>query len=68
MNFFSLRCCSRAQWEIRDVACQMLDLVKEKAPNLFRNAGPGCVRGICPEGKMSCGKALEMRKKFLEVK
>lgn len=26
------------------------------APELFRDAGPGCVRGACPEGKRSCGK------------
>ena len=63
-NFFRLRCCSRAQWEIRAVADEMLRLVKEAAPALFINAGPPCVSGPCPEGKMSCGKAQEMRKKF----
>ena len=60
-NFFALRCCNRAQWEIRDVAEQMLRLVKAVAPNLFANAGPACLRGACPEGKMSCGKAAEVR-------
>lgn len=63
-NFFCLRCCSRAQWEIRDVATQMLFLVKEAAPTLFKGAGPSCVSGPCPEGKMSCGKMAEMREKF----
>lgn len=63
-NFFRHRCCNRAQWEIREVACQMLDLVREVAPNLFKNAGPSCLSGPCPEGKMSCGKAAEIRKKF----
>ena len=64
LNFFSHRCCNRAQWEIRDVACQMLGLVKEKAPHIFATAGPPCLRGACPEGKMSCGKAEEVRKAF----
>lgn len=58
LNFFSLRCCNRAQWEIREVAWQMLKLVKEVAPHLFASAGPGCLRGACPEGKMSCGNPL----------
>ena len=63
-NFFALRCCNRAQWEIRDIATQMLFLVREVAPHLFANAGPGCLRGACPEGKMSCGKAAEVRAFF----
>lgn len=63
-NFFNHRCCSRAQWEIRALADEMLRLVKEKAPVLFKNAGPSCVCGACPEGKMSCGKMAEMRKKY----
>lgn len=64
LNFFSHRCCNRAQWEIRDVACQMLALVHEAAPHIFEKAGPPCLRGACPEGKMSCGKAAEVRRKF----
>ena len=64
MNFFEHRCCNRAQWEIRDVAQQMLLLVKEVCPHIFAKAGPGCLYGGCPEGKMSCGKAKEMREKF----
>jgi len=63
-NFFKQRCCNRAQWEIREVATQMLMLVLEVAPNLFKNAGPSCVSGACIEGKMSCGKAAEVRRKF----
>ena len=54
MHFFSLRCCQRAQWEIRAVASEMLRLCKEVAPTLFAKAGAGCVRGHCPEGKMGC--------------
>lgn len=55
-HFFSLRCCNRAQWEIRTLADEMLRLCREKAPVLFADAGPGCVRGHCPEGKRTCGK------------
>ena len=64
LNFFSIRCCNRAQWEIRQVAEEMLRLVKEVAPHIFEKAGPPCLRGACPEGKMSCGKALEVRRKY----
>ena len=57
MHFFALRCCSRAQWEIRELANRMLELVKEVAPTIFANAGASCVAtGRCPEGKKSCGK------------
>ena len=66
MNFFELRCCNRAQWEIRAVATEMCALVKEVCPTLFRLAGPSCVRGACREGKMSCGQAARMREKFLK--
>ena len=56
-HFFSLRCCTRAQWEIRHLARQMLALCQDVAPALFADAGPGCVRGNCPEGEKSCGKS-----------
>ncbi len=65
-NFFAHRCCERAQWEIRAVADQMLEQVKTVAPTLFAKAGPPCVKGSCPEGKMSCGKMLEKREKYLK--
>lgn len=65
LNFFRLRCCSRAQWEIRDVATQMLALVKPIAPTIFAKAGPGCLSGPCPEGKMTCGRMAEVREQFL---
>lgn len=55
LHFFSLRCCNRAQWEIRAVADQMLRLCYDAAPAIFAYAGPGCVRGLCPEGKKCCG-------------
>ncbi|MBQ7900925.1 MAG: FAD-dependent thymidylate synthase [Clostridia bacterium] len=65
VNFFHHRCCERAQWEIRDLACRMLELVKGVAPTLFKLAGPSCLCGKCPEGAMSCGKMLEKRRLFL---
>jgi len=55
LHFFTLRCCNRAQWEIRDVACRMLELVEETAPYIFMDAGSTCRRGPCPEGTMTCG-------------
>ncbi len=55
LHFFNLRCCNRAQWEIRDLAHRMLELVQPTAPYIFMNAGAPCVRGTCPEGKMTCG-------------
>jgi len=68
LNFFKERCCSRAQWEIREVANQMLDLVLEVAPNVFSKAGAPCVFGNCPEGKMSCGvKQLPREKQLKKV-
>ena len=55
LHFFSLRCCNRAQWEIRELAHRMLELVRPTAPYVFLDAGAPCVRGACPEGKMTCG-------------
>lgn len=60
-NFFKHRCCSRAQWEIRAAADEMLRLVCEVAPTLFKSAGPSCYKKACGEGKMSCGRATEMK-------
>lgn len=61
IHFLSLRCCNRAQWEIREVAWKMLELAYEAAPSLFSNAGPSCLSGKCPEGKMTCGRMAEVR-------
>ena len=66
INFFHHRLCERAQWEIRDLAFEMLSLVKAVCPTVFKLAGPRCVSGACPEGKMTCGKAKEKRKIFLK--
>lgn len=64
LNFFRLRCCTRAQWEIREVANLMLREVKKTAPLIFQNAGPACITGPCPEGDMSCKQAVEMRRLY----
>lgn len=63
-HFFALRCCERAQWEIRAMAVEMLRAVKKVAPVIFADAGPGCVSGSCPEGSMTCGRAAAVRKTF----
>lgn len=59
LHFFEVRCCNRAQWEIREMAHRMLELVRPTAPFVFADAGAGCVRGACPEGKMACGNPFE---------
>jgi len=64
LNFFRLRCCNRAQWEIREVAEKMLFEAKKVSPTIFKNSGPGCDRGPCPEGTKTCGKIEEVRKKY----
>lgn len=59
-NFFRLRCCNRAQWEIRAMADEMLRLCREVSPALFKHAGPSCaVTGKCSEGAYCCGKPRE---------
>jgi thymidylate synthase (FAD) len=55
LHFFELRCCNRAQWEIREMAHRMLELARPTAPFIFARAGAPCVSGDCPEGKMTCG-------------
>ena len=67
-NFFNLRCCNRAQWEIRAVADEMLKLVLPLAPHIFAAAGPRCLTGPCPEGRMCCGKQAEVREKYAALK
>lgn len=65
LHFFKERCCTRAQWEIREVANQMLDLCLEVAPSVFKKAGAPCVFGKCKEGAMSCGVKQSPRKRQL---
>lgn len=67
-HFFELRCCNRAQDEIKELATHMYCLVYRVAPNLFATAGPSCTRGVCNQGKMCCGKCEEMIKKFSDIR
>ena len=67
LNFFNHRCCNRAQWEIRQLACEMLKLVKKVAPNIFAFAGPSCVCGFCKEGRMSCGNSKKVKEFFEKI-
>jgi len=55
LHFFTVRCCNRAQWEIRDMATAMLKMVKKVSLIVFEKAGPSCLRMPCPEGKYTCG-------------
>jgi len=60
LNFLELRCCRRAQWEIRDLAWRIRAQVKEVAPLLFSISGPSCLaKGYCREGNLSCGEPYQ---------
>ena len=62
LHFFQLRCCTRAQWEIRQLANLMRDEVRQVAPHLFSKAGPTCeTDDFCSEGKMTCGRLEKLR-------
>jgi thymidylate synthase (FAD) len=65
IHFFGLRLCKRAQWEVRDMAEEMLRQVRSVEPEFFDEVGPYCVQlGKCPEGRFSCGKAAEMKARY----
>jgi len=64
LHFFRQRCCYRAQWEIRQMAEEMLTLVKKVAPTIFKKAGPPCLYAPCPEGEYTCGRIREVRKRY----
>ena len=67
LHFMKLRTCTRAQWEIRACAIELLRQLRAACPSVFRCFGPSCfVSGACPEGRLSCGKAEEMRARFSE--
>ncbi|MBI5562322.1 MAG: FAD-dependent thymidylate synthase [Deltaproteobacteria bacterium] len=68
LHFFRLRCCERAQWEIRGMATLMLALAKRKAPFIFKDAGPSCVAGRCGEGELTCGHPKEIRERFKKLR
>ena len=59
LHFFELRCCNRAQWEIRALANAMLGICKDRLPIVFEKAGARCKRlGYCPEAKQ-CREHME---------
>ncbi|WP_052465129.1 FAD-dependent thymidylate synthase [Geoalkalibacter subterraneus] len=64
LHFFNLRCCNRAQWEIRALAEKMLEIVHPEAPTIFSYAGPPCLHSACPEGSKTCGQAAQVKEKY----
>ncbi len=67
LNFFKLRCCNRAQAEVRELAWRMLIEVQKVAPALFEHAGPTCLHGGCTEGSFCCGKPFKPAENSLQV-
>ncbi|MBD3205289.1 FAD-dependent thymidylate synthase [Candidatus Bathyarchaeota archaeon] len=65
-HFFGLRCCNRAQWEIRSLANSMLEQVRKVEPEIFNRIGPYCYQlGYCPEGRFSCGEMQETIERYV---
>ncbi|MBQ8503771.1 MAG: FAD-dependent thymidylate synthase [Clostridia bacterium] len=63
--FFRLRSCTRAQWEIQEYAVDFLSKLRKISPDLFSHYGPSCyVTGVCPEGRLSCGRSAEIKEIF----
>jgi thymidylate synthase (FAD) len=70
LHFFNLRCCARAQWELRQAATEMLKQVKKIAPVIFEKAGPNCISlGYCPEGELKPKECniVEIKNRFSSV-
>ena len=68
VHFLRLRTCTRAQWEIREMAVKMLKILRKNFPQLFNEVGPNCYYlGYCTEGKKSCGKPEEVRDYFKKL-
>ncbi|MBT6562214.1 MAG: FAD-dependent thymidylate synthase [Candidatus Scalindua sp.] len=67
LHFFNVRCCNRAQWEIRAMAIEMLKQCKELSQIIFESSGPSCIGGNCGEGEMTCGDMGSVRNKFKEM-
>lgn len=65
--FLRLRSCTRAQWEIQEYAVEALKQLRQVAPSIFKFYGPSCFVGSCPEGRMTCGRALEIKEKFSKL-
>ncbi len=58
------RICNNAQWEINRIAVAKLAELRKLSDILYQYAVPSCVYGACKEGKMTCGRAAEMREKY----
>ncbi len=68
MLFFKLRSCTRAQWEIQEYANELLVKLRKISPAIFGLMGPSCYSTAgCPEGKLTCGRAKEIREKFTDL-
>lgn len=68
LHLCNLRTCNRAQWEIRNLTTSMLKQLKSEDPKMFECFGPSCYTfGVCPEGRLCCGKQKEMKEKFDKV-
>ncbi len=66
LHFFRERCCSRAQWEIRALAEEMLKLCRQRFPSVFDRAGAKCVwLGYCPENEKFTCKRYPLRQEIL---
>ena len=62
--FMRLRSCTRAQWEIQEYAIDALKQLRSIEPTIFNFYGPSCFVSACPEGRMTCGRAAEIKEKF----
>lgn len=67
VHMLSDRTCNRAQWEIRDLAQRIVEIGMKENPEYYASAGPKCTKGPCPEGKLSCGHAQNMRERYLKT-
>lgn len=67
MLFMRLRSCTRAQWEIQEYAVDALKQLRKIEPVIFNFYGPSCFVSACPEGRMTCGRAAEIKEKFLNL-
>ena len=66
--FIRLRSCSRAQWEIRDIAVDLLRQLRRSFPELFGRFGPACFsEGRCPEGRLTCGQMGDAVRRFKDL-
>lgn len=66
-NFFEQRCCIKAQWEIRQLAFDMLKVVRQVAPQIFKSAGAPCqflLSPYCRENDLECPQYKSMQKRM----